>query len=691
MKRKRTFYFICTLFTCLSVPSKVKAAIYNAVEEDSVILQNITVLRNRVISQSDGYVINLNHSPELKGKHIPDIMNMLPAVYLQDGTIYVSGTPVSIIYVNGVKLQNQEELKTLPAEYIRKIKVRYLRGSDENAKLQGGVLEITMKEPPKGGFYGNTSASADYLPYYGYGGSTVGNILNYRIGNVSFYNNLYFRRYEAIGDTENASLIKGSKDYLSSEDAYRNWKNTFSDRLSITGRLSEHQTLGLSSMFMKSAERPETNSIGIDEQGTFHDFVSGKKNFIQWQGTLLYNIETAKGGRFSFSTDYIYYNEQQKQQINSTDHSVTNQENTQANKMLDMRASYSFKVFKNDTFQAGLVYYLNHSDYQVDDLSKEKSTLTWKMPAAFVTWSGVLNRLNYTAGLRYQYSSKAYKEAKDYHYTSHEFCPTLTVSYMFNSRKQHSIGLTYSRSVDDLPYSVLSSSRNYENGYSYTIGNGSLIAGVSDYIRFYVMLFNNAFFSASFGNDSHPIYFISRPDEENTNSFYTTPVNGKFERTLTFSGNVRLKPFSWWKVVPNIRWRFYWVNTPDFVQNGRSSVYCSLSNYFTFKHDFGGAIEGYYDGSAHYWNRYAHNVYQITGNMYKDFFKGKLELGLNFTLYRHGRWTEIDSPFLYRSIRNVTHEQYAGFSITWFFNGGKQVQVDRTDGIQNRSLIEDKR
>lgn len=229
-------------------------------------------------------------------------------------------------------------------------------------------------------------------------------------------------------------------------------------------------------MYMKTRETPETNSTGWNAQRNFHDFVTGRTNINQWQGTLLYNIETTRGNHFSFSTDYIAYNEHQAQQINTTDNPETNQENTQSNKLLDMRASYSFRLFKNNTFQAGLAYYLNHSNYLTDYLSKENSTLTWNMPAAFVTMSGTLDKLNYTAGIRYQYSEKEYREATDYHYTSHEFCPTLTISYVFNSRKQHSVGLTYSRSADDLPYSVLSSSRNYENGYSYTIGNAALIA-----------------------------------------------------------------------------------------------------------------------------------------------------------------------------------------------------------------------
>ena len=79
----------------------------------------------------------------------------------------------------------------------------------------------------------------------------------------------------------------------------------------------------------------------------------------------------------------------------------------------------------------------------------------------------------------------------------------------------------------------------------------------------------------------------------------------------------------------------------------------------------------------------------VSGNIYKRFFDNKLEIQFRFKPYRKGRILLTDTPEYESRAINNTKEEYIRFSLTYFFKGGKKVNVKRTESIQSYEKIED--
>ena len=54
---------------------------------------------------------------------------------------------------------------------IDKVKVNYLAGSNQNAAMTGGTIEISLRQPPQGGYYGAVTGGATLYPSYGVNGN----------------------------------------------------------------------------------------------------------------------------------------------------------------------------------------------------------------------------------------------------------------------------------------------------------------------------------------------------------------------------------------------------------------------------------------------------------------------------------------------------------------------------------------
>ena len=122
--------------------------------EDAMMLDEVSVVASRTQHNANGYTVNMRSSQIAKGKQSSDALTFLPGVSNEDGSYKINGLPVSEIYVDGVKLTSSDELKNLPADMIDKVKVNYLAGSNQNASMTGGTIEISLRQPPQGGYYG---------------------------------------------------------------------------------------------------------------------------------------------------------------------------------------------------------------------------------------------------------------------------------------------------------------------------------------------------------------------------------------------------------------------------------------------------------------------------------------------------------------------------------------------------------
>ena len=129
-------------------------------KKDALMLEEVNVIASRIRHNANGYTVNLRSSDIVKGKQSADALAFLPGITKEDNSYKINGLPVSEIYVDGIKLANMDELKNLPADMIERVKVNYLAGSNQNAALTGGTIDISLRQPPQGGYYGSLSGGA---------------------------------------------------------------------------------------------------------------------------------------------------------------------------------------------------------------------------------------------------------------------------------------------------------------------------------------------------------------------------------------------------------------------------------------------------------------------------------------------------------------------------------------------------
>lgn len=153
-------------------------------------LDEVKIIASRTVKKTEGYVTNLRGADIVKGKRATEILPFLPNISFEHGSFKINGLVVSEFYVDGDLISDLSELKNIPGDMIDKIEVKYLAGANQNAALGGGVVKLFLRRPPKGGYYGNVSANAEWQRSSGFGNEGMGALIYYQYNNVSVYDNL---------------------------------------------------------------------------------------------------------------------------------------------------------------------------------------------------------------------------------------------------------------------------------------------------------------------------------------------------------------------------------------------------------------------------------------------------------------------------------------------------------------------
>ncbi|MEG0368108.1 MAG: hypothetical protein RR585_14795, partial [Coprobacillus sp.] len=217
--------------------------------DNSLAIKGTVVSAMRIKPMADGYIANMEGDKVAKGKSTDELLKFLPGVTNENGVLRILGRSVTRVYLNGIKIKDTKELETIPAEYIKTVKVNYLAGSEEQANLQGGVIEVILQKPKDGGYYGNIEAGVSFIAKYGFQGEDLSAVINYQKGKFNIYNSLSYYDNLALSDYQESTVFKETKGEIVSTNEYRNWQRDLRNRLSLTADISSRQTVGVSFMF----------------------------------------------------------------------------------------------------------------------------------------------------------------------------------------------------------------------------------------------------------------------------------------------------------------------------------------------------------------------------------------------------------------------------------------------------------
>ncbi|MDR0983070.1 MAG: outer membrane beta-barrel protein [Culturomica sp.] len=663
-------------------------------KENQEVLDEVVVMGKRIEHKANGYSINLKNDKIGEGKQAPELLSFLPGVNLdENNAIKILSKSPYAIYLNNVEI-SENELKAIPASQIESVDVDYMAGMKESANAKGGIIRIKLKKEIDGGYSGHLRGSVSDNFYSGYNGGAVDNSFSARYGKLSIYNSILYDRSKLYSDYQNDHFFKDRHEYIYSYEEYRNWSNSFYDRLNLTYDISDKHSLGVSGLYYTNKQKPHTNT-SYEKQDTEQSssLYSPNRNDM-YQAVLNYTWDMNKEGRkLDFTADYLRNNVKLDQEQTSTEISEEETSHTsQHTDMFRMKPVFTTPLAKGELSIGGDMQYIRYRDELTNAMEPQgrNTKMDGYQPALFAGYSGAASeKLYYELGLRFQGSIMDVKtEGVNNNNEDWGLCPTVSLMYMINPEKGHLVNLQYNRSLEYLPYSVISTYKNYSSPQSYTVGNPNLTPPTNNTVTAILNLFNQLTLSAYYSYDSNPIYYATEVDAENSDVSYTIPRNGKSQSFTLFSLEWRTNPFKWWQAKASAYYRLQSLNTGIYNYNNQSSYTLSLNNNFKFS-GFGGTLNMLYDPAMTYLNESWKYVFNVSGSAYKTLVKKKLELRANFTLYRHERTITTDTPVYTLRANNQTKSEYAKLSLIWFFNGGKNVQAkEGAQSIQEYQVYE---
>ena len=319
-------------------------------------------------------------------------------------------------------------------------------------------------------------------------------------------------------------------------------------------------------------------------------------------------------------------------------------------------------------------------------------------PVVYAAAQGMVWKLRYSAGVNWQLNRISYNDRSadvTSHNTQWSINPTIQVMMPFGSRMNHALMLNYKRTLSDIPYSAISSVINWDDPYNYTVGNPGLKAQSADIVMAGLSLLGNKInLTALYAHAHDRIYWQTFQDAENADIFYTKPVNISGQGVWGFGAEWIGAPCKWWRFKLSGRIEI----TPENTTVGnvhynktRFKEYFYLNNNFTFPNGWGGMLNANVEPTFHTLDRTYHTVYNVSGQIYKTFLDNNLQVAVDFTPVGNRRKLDRQAGINKVSYKYTTPVQYVGLSLTWNFSGGKQVNVNVTDGIQNYHETKDNR
>lgn len=678
-------------------------------KEKATLLEEVSVVASRTRHNSDGYTVNLRSAAITKGKQSSDMLAFLPGVSFENGAYKINGLPVSRIYVDGVKLSSLDELRNLPADMVEKVKVNYLAGINQNAAEMGGTIEISLRQPPKGGYYGAFTADATLFPSYGFSDESIGGIIYYRYKDLSVYNNLSLD-FNQPKETSRQTVWNQQSDLRTEfNEETKHSGQTFKNRLSLSQQLSNSSSIGGSYYIASNRLRSASSTLQRDAEA-LQSTITGKTGYTDQEATLKYNTALNQRGK-SLEVTADYFN---RRSDNNAEYSFggNNSALSKDKTALDM---YKLSADITAPHSQTLVWKYGASlQYITSDYTPERSTdnasgrfptsviatnTNGFTPLAYASAMGMFWKFRYNAGINWQLNRIEYKADGDNSKsasTQWGINPTVQMMMPIDSKGRYALMLNYKRTLDDIPYTAISSTVRWTDPYNYTVGNPNLKSPTTNMVMAGLSMFNNLLnITTVYAYAKDNIYWETLQSQTSNDVFYTTPINLPGTQMFGLGSEINWRPLQQWTMKLSGRLEICPEDiTLGGVYYGKTNLRQNYTMYnsFSFNHGWGGMLNLMCEPTYTTYDRTYHTVYNAGGQIYKTMCKGNLQLSLNFNALGDRRKYDRFANGTKITYDYTTPVQSIGLSLIWRFAGGKSVNVRAVEnGAQNFKEVNDVR
>lgn len=657
---------------------------------DNITLKTVKVTGNAIQNTASGYKVNVKALPYAKDKMLTELLPYLPGVNIDQDQITILGNAVTAYYIDGIRNTDPAVLKELSTDRIESIEIDYVAGVDEAKSAVGGIIRITTRREVDGGFSGNVIGNMKLQPSNSIYDERVGNTLSASIGNLYVYNNIYFgHRTPKIHEVETyvPKPDDGGAYSIDRQGKYNNW--WMGEYLGLSYEFSESQQLKGSMKYTYFDRNNDETSSTTKADGTHSSFRQNPNQSHDIQGVADYVWKPKPGQQFDFMVDYLYKHQRDRQHSILDDVPVPETSQVQNTHMLRVQPKWQQPLGKSQILTTGLDY--QQTNYNNNLL--QRTTMSSYAPAAFAKIQGQSKTIQYEVGLRAQHTSMQVKvdDIKNKH-NDFGFFPTINFMWMMNPKRQHSLNLMYKYSMEDLPYSVISSYRSYSSPYSYETGNPELKAPTGHQLMLMTRLWEKWSFIGAYLRANNDIYFVSEQSPESPSVTQNKPYNVAYSDGYYFSMEYLLRVGKVWTSKPSVMFRRWTGEVLGEHYSNPFSYMFDLRNDLRFSSTFSGELFFHYEPTSSYLDLTLKPVYHMSLTLRKSFCQERFLLKLETMPLVKNRKAITDNQKVMTTYHNRTKEQYLLFSLTWRFKGGKHLKEQSTaSSIQDYKQFENMR
>lgn len=657
----------------------------------NTILQDVVVKGNasKTYLKGNSLVTNVENSILAKAGTAKDVLRQIPMVIDNNNNLEVFGKGTPIVYINGRKINDLQELSTLLSDNIRNVEVISNPGSSYAADTKA-VIRIRTKKPQGDGWSG-TFRSTDGFQHYFQSANLMN--LKYRTGDFEiFYNFTYNTGRSWEKKSTNMTTLTKSEWNQQLSTVNTKHYNGFLGKLGFSWIIGNKHSVGAfyQNEFARNENKSDLES-DVLENGAFYDswrtYADNlSKNTPRHAANLYYNGQIDKLN-IDFNADYIWNKGVQQTTNEETsqiqeDRFITTY-NQRKSRMAAEKLVLSYPVGKG-ILRLGEEYTnsntCNRFNTEYADLKNTNSTIKEINIACFVEVMQQLGKLNIGAGLRFEHVNYDYFEhAHSDNNLSRIYNNVFPTFNAAANLGKVQMSLSYSNRVERPSYSALNANVAYLNRMTYESGNPRLQPTKLHNLE-YRMVWKNYFAQVAYTYFDNPIVNTTKPysndgeitiltyDNFDKRHFMQAFMGGQFKLGI-WQPRINVGMFTqWFDIVVNGSSRS--MNKPIGVIQLQNAIHLPLDIWLN--------VDCQFTTAGNDRNIYATSSSSINAKLYKEFCKKKLSLTFeardifngsrqNLTLYNNAvtlnQENFSDMRYIMLTLQynfNVTRDRYRG-------------------------------
>ena len=608
-----------------------------SLKEDIFTLDGVTITGTLPTTQLKGntLVTHVANSALSKLGTAKKILSKIPGIIEQNGNIEVVGKGTPLIYINGKKIRNEDELYQLSADNIKDIEVITNPGAKYGSEVNAVVRLITRKSNK--GFGISLRADNEFSRYYS-GGQQLD--VNFRKDKFELFGMANFIEDKKRTTINSEQITNVSEVWtLDNSNKILGRNNDYVGKIGFACMPNDKHSFGISYLYAKTKDKEDlTNNSNVYQDGHEYD---------KWEsiGSLMENTNprhevnayyNATLGKFNIdlNADYLYSetnsaSNQKEKSLNLENRTISTSYNKR-NKLFaeKLTTSYPFKIGE---LSLGEEYTLterfNQFTNQEGILNSSVNRIKEMNMSLFVEQSFHLGKVAVDLGMRYEHIESDYMaDVNSQNKKYDNIFPSLALSAPLGATR---ISLGYNMKTTRPTYSQLDGNVSYINRFHYLTGN-PLLQPVKQSNVTATVAYKWFYFMANFTHSKDEIIYFSQPLDSDPKISMVSYKNFDKLDKLTLYCSLSHK-FSFWKPTMNIGYIQQWFKT-DYMNGVKSFnkpiILLQLYNTVELPHDILLGLDASFQGKGNNQNMLLNNQFRMDFSINKSFFRNKLNIRL---------------------------------------------------------------